>query len=326
MRGRGRRAPAVFALLCAVFALYAGACTERGEGTPVDLQKRERVDYAPHDPAGPPLRFAVGAMLVPEAGNVLYRALLEEVESRLGRPIKLVDRDNYAAINRSLKEGEIDAAFVCSGPYVDGKREFGLRLLAAPVAYGRTTYNAYAIVRTESPARRFEDLRGMSFAFTDPDSNTGHLVPSHLLATMGETPERYFSRVVFSGSHDASIAAVAGKLVDAASVDSLIWEYARHARPEHAEKTRIVWTSPAYGIPPVVVRPGLDPEIAGRLKAIFLAFDADEKGRSILRKMMIDRFVEARDEDYDSIRAMQTALAGGPDVPPGGAAKAAARP
>ena len=289
----------------------------RRRARPSTSQKRERVSYTEHDPAGAPIRFAVGAMLIPEAGNALYRALLEEVESRLGRPIKIVDRESYAAINRSLKEGEIDAAFVCSGPYVDGKRDFGLQLLAAPVAYGRTTYNAYVIVREESPARRFEDLRGKSFAFTDPDSNTGHLVPAHLLATMGETPERYFSRVIFSGSHDASIAAVATKIVDAASVDSLIWEYARRVKPEHAAKTRIIWTSPAYGIPPVVVRPGLDPELVKRLAAIFLSFDADEKGRSILRKMMLDRFVEARDADYDSIRAMQAALAKRPADRPG---------
>ncbi len=325
MGGWGRGRSAVRMLLGMFLLPCCLACTDRGEGTPVDLSRRERVGYAIHDPAGPPLRFAVGAMLIPEAGNALYRALLEEVESRLGRPIKLVDRSSYAAINRSLKEGTIDAAFVCSGPYVDGKREFGLRLLAAPVAYGRTTYQAYVIVRKESPVQRFEDLRGKSFAFTDPDSNTGHLVPANWLASRGETPGSFFSRVVFSGSHDASIAAVGGKLVDAASVDSLIWEYARRVKSEYAGKTRIVWVSPAYGIPPVVVRPGLDPEIVKRLQAIFLAFDADEKGRSILGKMMIDRFVEARDEDYDSIRVMQEAVARGPDDPPDGAA-AAGRP
>lgn len=312
MAGRGGRAARRFALLGVCLALCLGACTEREQAAPVDLGKRGRIVYKEPDPAGAPVRFAVGAMLIPEAGNALYRALLEEVEQRIGRPVKLVDRDSYAAINRSLEKGEIDAAFVCSGPYADGKRDFGLQLLAVPVAYGRTTYNAYVIVREESPVRRFEDLRGKSFAFTDPDSNTGHLVPAHLLATMGERPERYFSRVIFSGSHDASIAAVAGKLVDAASVDSLIWEYARRVKPEHAAKTRIVWTSPAYGIPPVVVRPGLDPALVQRLSDVFLSFDADEKGRAILDKMLIERFVPARDADYDSIRVMQEELSGRP--------------
>jgi len=326
MTGRGKGSAWACALFSGLLALCVGACTECEKGTSVDLQKRERLRYTAHDPAGEPIRFAVGAMLIPEAGNALYRALLEEVEARLGRPIKLVDRESYAAINRSLKEGEIDAAFVCSGPYVDGKRDFGLQLIAVPVAYGRTTYNAYVIVREDSPARRFEDLRGKSFAFTDPDSNTGHLVPTHLLAMMGQTPERYFSRVVFSGSHDASIAAVATRLVDAAAVDSLIWEYARRIKPEHAAKTRIVWTSPAYGIPPIVVRPGLDPDLVKRLAAIFLAFDADEKGRSILGRMLLERFVEARDADYDSIRSMQATLAKRSLDPPGPAAGAPGPP
>lgn len=308
--GRGLfRFPVAARVALAMAVVMALGCRARDEGTPVNLAARERVVYREPDPAGLALRFAVGGMIVPREGYAQYRQLLELIERKLGRPIKLVDRDNYAAINKSLQLGELDAAFVCSGPYVEGKKSFGLELLVVPVAYGRTVYHSYFIVHKDSRLGTLEDLRGKTFAFTDPDSNTGRIVPLHLLATMRETPESFFSRSLFTGSHDKSILAVAQKLVDGAAVDSLIWDYARRNHPESAAPTRVTWTSPPYGIPPVVTRPGLDPAVKGRLKEIFLALDRDAQGREILGRIMIDRFTEGRDADYDSIRAMQDFVA-----------------
>jgi len=64
-----------------------------------------------------------------------------------------------------MKKGEIDFAFTCSGPYVEGNKEFGLKILAAPEAYGRNTYNSYIIVPANSSYENMTDLRGRRFAF-----------------------------------------------------------------------------------------------------------------------------------------------------------------
>jgi phosphonate transport system substrate-binding protein len=303
-------------LAAAVLALgFAGAACDRQPSRTVSLQEREQIAPPKTDQQGEALRVAVGAMLIPEEGFAHYRLLLERLGEQVGRPVKIVDRRSYAAVNEALRKGEIDAAFVCSGPYVQGRREFGLELLVVPEAYGRTSYHAYVIVPAGSPARRIEDLRGKSFAFTDPDSNTGKLVPTSLLASMGTTPERFFSRTIMTGSHDKSILAVAEQLVAGASVDSLIFDYAAHVKPEVTARTRIIWKSPPYGIPPFVVRPGLDPALKARIHDALLALDDDPAGREILRKLMIDRFVDGRDEDYDSIRALTPAAAAPPPAP-----------
>ena len=126
----------------------------------------------------------------------------------MGRQIEYVDAEDYAEINRKLEIGELDAAFVCSGPFVDGKKKFGLELIAAPHAYGESVYYSYFIVPNTSKAKTLDDLRGKSFAFTDPLSNTGKLVPTYTLARRGATPERFFSKVSYSGNHDKSIKAV----------------------------------------------------------------------------------------------------------------------
>lgn len=258
---------------------------------------------------GKPFRIGMGAMITPREGLAYYKQLSDYIGKRLGQPVQLVDRGNYDEINRLLESGAIDAAFICSGPYVEGKKRFGLQLLAMPLVKGKPIYHSYIIVPQNSPARKFEDLRGKTFAFTDPKSNTGKLVPTYMLARINETPQHFFSRVEFTYGHDNSIRAVAEKLVDGAAVDGLIWEYMALKNPVLTAKTRILLRSDPFGIPPFVVRPGIASEQKRRLQQILLQVANDEEGRRIMKGMMIDGFVIGDDKNYNSIRAMYGWLA-----------------
>jgi len=256
-----------------------------------------------------PVRFAVGGMITPKEGLSFYRDFLRYIQEKIGTKVDYVDREGYSEINEMLKNGQLEAAFVCSGPYVDGHSQFGLELLAAPQAYGATVYYSYIIVPKESSVSSFEGLRGRRFAFTDPLSNTGRLVPTYMLARMNETPESFFKEVIFTKSHDKSIKAVAQGVVDAAAVDSLIWEFLNAMNPEFTAKTRILEKSPPYAIPPIVVPRDLAPELKEQLRQAILNAHTDPKGQAILRQMKIERFVEIPDSAYDSVREMQTWIA-----------------
>lgn len=254
------------------------------------------------------IRIAVGGMITPKDGVAYYRQFLEYVQEKLGTKVVYVDREDYAEVNEMLRTKQLDAAFVCSGPYVDGHKQFNLELLVAPQAYGATVYYSYIIVAKDSPIQSFSELRGRKFAFTDPLSNTGKLVPTYMLAKINETPESFFSSFIFAKFHDKAIKAVAQGVVDAAAVDSLIWEYLNKINPEFTSKTRIIEKSPPYAIPPVVVNRDLDPELKKQLKQIFLNAHTDPKGQELLKKMMIDRFVPISDSAYDSVREMKSWL------------------
>jgi phosphonate transport system substrate-binding protein len=97
--------------------------------------------------------------------------------------------------------------------------------------------------------------------------------------------------------------------VDAAAVDSLIWEYLNAMSPEYTSKTRILEKSPPYAIPPIAVSRDLDPELKEKLRQTILNAHSDPKGREILKKMRIERFVVIPDSAYDSVREMQTWIA-----------------
>ena len=159
-----------------------------------------------------------------------------------------------------------------------------------------------------SAINSISDLRGKTFAFVDPDSHTGAIVPIFVLSKMNETPKTFFKKYIYSGGHDISIELVANGLVDGAAVDHLIWEYMNEKNPEFTSKTRIIAKHGPYCMPPIVTNPDTDAELKEKLRSILLEMDKDEKGKEILGRIKIEKFVVVNDSCYSSIREMITDL------------------
>lgn len=287
----------------------ASGCGGDPDTVVVDFSKTVAVER-PGDriPQYPYLRVAVGAMTSPKETFVYYRQLLDYIGGRLGREVQLIQRKTYEEINELLGLGQIDLAFICSGPYVTGKEKYGFELLATPEIQGSHFYRSYLIVNKESPYHRFEDLRGRVFAFTDPDSNTGKLVPTHWLAEVGEKPENFFAKTIYTYSHDNSTLAVARALVDGAAIDGLIWEYYHAKKPIFTANTRVIKKSKPYGIPPLVTSKYLPGDMKDRTRQLLLSMHEEPEGGRILSELIIDRFVEPEEAWYDSIRQMVQGL------------------
>jgi phosphonate transport system substrate-binding protein len=264
----------------------------------------------PGQPQKLPLRVAIAAVISPQATLEAHGPLLDYLAAKLDRPVQLIQRGTYAEINELVRSGSADLAFVCGGAYVEGQREFGMELLVAPQVRGQTTYYSYIIVPRDSTAQSFADLRGLTFAFTDPLSNSGHLAPQWLLHEIGETPETFFASTLFTYSHDNSIRAVADHLVAAAAVDSLVYDYTIARNPTDSARTRVIARAGPFGIPPVVVHPDLDSVLKSQLRAVLMGMADDPVGRAALDTLMIDRFVAVDDSAYDSIRRMAAVLRG----------------
>ncbi|MBF0369067.1 MAG: phosphate/phosphite/phosphonate ABC transporter substrate-binding protein [Magnetococcales bacterium] len=256
----------------------------------------------------PVLRVAVAAMISPKETKKYYNELLRLIGQRLGMRTEFYQRKTYAEINDLLETKQIDTAFVCAGPYVSGHEKFGMEIIAVPVVNDQPLYYSYFLVHRDSPITTFAELRGKRFAFTDPDSNTGRLVPTYVLAQQDETPESFFGETFFTHSHDNSIQAVAEGLADGAAVDSLIWDFMDRINPKYTRFTRIIEKSPPYGIPPIVVHPDLPLATKERLRQIFTELHNDPEAIPLLRLLQIQRFDSGNDEIYDSVRLMENWL------------------
>lgn len=293
--------------LVVVLALLATACS--GGAATIDFSQVE--DQAPTQagaPGGNAIRMAVAPVFSPLPTFTLYQQLADYMGDKLGRPVELVQGKTYAEINDLVKSGDVALALVCTNPYLQGQQDFGMELLVAPLVRGEPYYYSLLIVRRDLDASSLEDLRGKTFAFSDPLSNTGRLAPLYQLALRGETPDSFFSRSIFTYSHDNSIRAVAEGVVDAAAVDSLVYDYLPVTEPDMMAKIKVIEKWGPFGINPFVVNPGLDPALKTQLRNVFLNMDKDSRGQELLAEFMVDRFIVPDDSIYDSVREMRSYL------------------
>ena len=300
----------IFISFALVLLILTSGCAEKKEK--VNLSIVQEQDIRVNDTA---IKVAIASVVSPKESHVYYEEMIRYISKELGGPVKIIQRRSYKEVNDLVKNHEIDLAFVCSGAYIEGKSDFGMKLLVAPQLYGKTTYNSYIIVPVNSTYNSMLELRGRRFAFSDPLSNSGKLYPTYRLSLMNETPESFFGKdekgrdnYFFTYSHDSSIIAVAEQLAEGAAVDSLVFEYMKETKPEIISKVRVIETSPDFGIPPVVVPEDIDPFLEQRLKNIFLKMYKDDEGRRILSRIRIERFVEINDSAYDSVREMRNKI------------------
>jgi len=299
-----------FNLLVFLVVLVSSGCSQGPDEVVVDFNRTKSVQGAHAITQGSrSLKVAVGAMVSPRETLIYYGQLLDYLGRKLGLEVELIQRKTYSEINDMLAKGQIDLAFICSGPYAAGRDKFGFELVAAPQVQGRKFYHSYLIVNRDRPFERIEDLRGKLFAFTDPDSNTGRLVPTYWLAQIGENPETFFKKTIYTHSHDNSLLAVAKGLVDGAAVDGLVWEYYHEKNPTQTSLTRIIRKSDPYGNPPVVASRYVSSDLKESIGRVLFSMHLDPACEKILQSLMIDRFLEPREEWYDGIRSIHLALA-----------------
>lgn len=300
------RLPPTLPTLAALIAAAIGCSSSPYPEIPVDLASSRAVPTTAQRPRAGVLRFSVAAMQSPQDTHAAYSRLFEALEPRLGIAIELVQRRTYQEVNDLLATGQLDAALVCTGGYMDLERRSpgAVEVVAVPVVHGRSTYHSYVVVPASSPAGGLGDLRGKRFAFTDELSLSGYGYPTQLLRKIGADPAAFFGSVTFTHSHDRSIDAVAKGLVDGAAVDSMIYEAVVRSSPGIRAATRVIHRSPPYGVAPVVVSARVPPERRAAIRAALLRLHEDPETRAALERVGFDRFATPEPELYAAAAAL----------------------
>jgi phosphonate transport system substrate-binding protein len=293
----------------AVIMLLSSGCSRDAGYATVDFSKTIQVEQpGPAHDKSQTLRVAVSAMVSPKETFSHYRELLDYIGKKLNCNIQLIQRKTYTEINDLFLKGKVDLAFICSGPYATGKEKYGFEALATPIIRGEPFYHSYLIVNKNSSIKTLEDLKGRVFAFTDPESNTGALIPTYWVAQKGETPESFFKSINYTYSHDNSILAVAKSLVDGAAVDGMIWEYYNTRNPVNTSQTRVIKKSIPFGSPPFVASRYLPSDVKETARNVLLKIHQDPEGRRILKELLIERFDMPKEIWYQPVREIKSRL------------------
>lgn len=91
-------------------------------------------------------------------------------------------------------------------------------------------------------------IRGRRLAFNGRESMSGYVGISRDLAVLGESLA-IFSEQLVSGSHRASVVAIAEERVDVATIDCRSWQLARRFEPTARDLVVVGWTGKRKGLP-----------------------------------------------------------------------------
>ena len=179
-----------------------------------------------------------------------------------------------------------------------------MRLLAVPTYLGKPLYRSYVIVPSaDTKSTSILDLRGKIYAFSDPDSNSGWLVPQAELKRGGNDRTTFFRKSFFTYAHRRVVDAVASEVAQGGSVDGYVWDTLQVLHPELTRKTRIASRSQEFGFPPLAVHSQSAESEFRQLQDVLVRMRSEQSGLALLRKLNLDGFQPGNDQLFAGIAA-----------------------
>jgi phosphonate transport system substrate-binding protein len=225
----------------------------------------------------PELTFAV----IPSenSGGVLdrYEPFVAYLSEAIGVPVTLRIANDYAAVIEGLRGGQVHvghlgpAAYARAYVVTDGNVEPFAAMMNSQGAFG---YYSVLYVRADDPAQSIEDLAGRNLCLVDPNSASGNNVPRFALDRMGINPEAHFGEIVYAGSHENAVTALAQGSCDAAfnwwntEVESNLLRMVEKGMAK-AEDYRIIFKSDMIPSSPTTLSGSLPEELRETIREAF---------------------------------------------------------
>lgn len=229
-----------------------------------------------------------------------YDSLARHIEKQLGIPVKMQVATDYAGMITAMQFKHVDLAYFGPKSYVEAAARANAEATVMEVLEdGTLGYYGLIITKKGSGINSLTDAKGKIWAFTDPNSTSGTLVPTvYFVKTLKIEPEKYFSKVIYSGSHESSILAIKSGKVDIASTNDLDLARGDGKQWNSAKDFQILWTSDLIPGSPMAYRKDLPESLKKAITKAFLSYD-DKEG---LKKLKLKGFAATNDKAYDPIR------------------------
>lgn len=234
------------------------------------------------------------------------------IAARLGCDVKVQFGTSYTAAIEAMRAQRAEVAMFGAFSYVLAHQVAGAEAVATYAGPDNRPGAYYASITTwpGSGITTLAGVKGQAFAFSDPASTSGHLIPSYGLRKAGIDPDRDI-RPFYTGSHTASFEALRNHKVPVGELNSIAIAGARIAGSYDEAAYVTLWQSDPIPNGPFAVRANLEPRFKARLIEVLRSLDisgmpaADMKflGRATSR-----RFAAVDDHAYDGIRDVVSVL------------------
>ncbi len=206
-----------------------------------------------------------------------FKPLGAYLEKQLGMPVKFVPVADYAGVVEALAADRLDMAWLGGFTFVQARLKTGN---AIPLVQREQDQQFTSKFITADPqVKSLQDLKGKTFAFGSVSSTSGSLMPRYFMQKDGIVPEQFFSRVAYSGAHDATVAWVQAGKVDAGVLNASVWQKLVDSGKVDTAKVKVFATTPTYYDYNWTVRGNLDPALAEKIKQALPRPRPGETGR-----------------------------------------------
>ena len=229
-----------------------------------------------------------------------FKPLGAYLEKELGMKVEFVPVADYPAVVEALATDRLDLAWLGGFTFVQVRLKTGN---AIPLVQREQDAQFTSKFISANPdVKSLADLKGKSFAFGSVSSTSGSLMPRYFMLQDGIKPETFFSRVGYSGAHDATAAWVQAGKVDGGVLNASVWDKLVAAGKVDTSKVKVFATTPTYYDYNWTVRGTLDPALTAKIKQAFLALDpANPEHKAILDLQAASRFIDTKPENYKGI-------------------------
>jgi phosphonate transport system substrate-binding protein len=250
--------------------------------------------------------FDTSAKLVP-----IYDHIGKLLGEKIGCEVKIYVATNYNAEIEAMRAGKLEIGEFGPLGYVLAHQIAKAEAVAAFSSKdGKPdTYWASLVTYPESGIKTVAEIKGHSFAFSDPASTSGHLFPAYGLRKAGINPDKDI-KAIFAGSHTASYEALYNHKVDAGELNSEQLESATQ-RGHYKEGDMVfLWKSDPIPTDPITVRGDLPAEFKARLTKALQTLDLTTLPAADRKIMGLggERFVPQTDAAYDGVRDLVKTL------------------
>ena len=232
-----------------------------------------------------------------------YEVFLKFLEKKLGYKVELFTATDYASVIEAMRSKKIDVAMFGPLSYVLASSIADAEAFASD--YRKNTgsfYKAYVIVHPDSGIENLTQLKGKKFAFVDPASTGGYMIPKLEMLNMGIDPDKDFASVIFAGGHDACALAVKNRSVDGATIVAFMYDKIMEEGLISEKDAKRIKKKKKFPGSAWAYRRSLDDKTKREIKSIMLGLTDEEKEE--LREFLGStiKWAEVKDSDYDSLR------------------------
>jgi phosphonate transport system substrate-binding protein len=262
-------------------------------------------------PNGGTVRFGIEPYdTAPKLGPI-YEHIGNLIGEKLGCDVKVYVATNYNAEIEAMRSGKLEIGEFGPLGYVLAHQVAKAEAVAtfANAENKPDTYWASLVTWPGSGIKTVADIRGHSFAFSDPASTSGHLFPAYGLRKAGLDPDKDL-RALYAGSHTASFEALYNHKVDAGELNSEQLESATQRGHYKDGDLVFLWKSDAIPIDPTAVRGDLPDGFKQRLISILQNVDLSQLPEADRKIMGVHgtRMVPQTDASFDGIRDLVKTL------------------